>query len=203
MLLGVRLLVAAFRCGLSKESGCHCTDAPGGKTYRRLLTPLRSTSPFSDWRKAPDSRDDADGHPAQSGRGVAWQPATNCLYESYMNGCLGVRMGRSTEGTRAKGPFRAYPMEGYSALQGLSMAGFHMKSYTMIVIMIMIINISIIISIIIIRILLLLLLLISILLLLLLLLLLIAILLLLLALLLLLVLSILLLSLSLLSLSLS
>ena len=31
-----------------KPSGCRCTDALGGKTYRRVPTPLRSTSPFSD-----------------------------------------------------------------------------------------------------------------------------------------------------------
>ena len=31
-----------------KPSGCHCTDAFGGKRYRRVPTPLRSTSPFSD-----------------------------------------------------------------------------------------------------------------------------------------------------------
>ena len=31
-----------------KSSGCHCTDAFGGRTCRRVPTPLRSTSPFSD-----------------------------------------------------------------------------------------------------------------------------------------------------------
>ena len=31
-----------------KPSGCHCTDAFGGNKYRRVLTLLRSTSPFSD-----------------------------------------------------------------------------------------------------------------------------------------------------------
>ena len=31
-----------------KPSGCHCTDASGGKTYRRVPTPLRSTFPSSD-----------------------------------------------------------------------------------------------------------------------------------------------------------
>ena len=31
-----------------KPSGCHCTDAFGGKESRRMPTPLRSTSPFSD-----------------------------------------------------------------------------------------------------------------------------------------------------------
>ena len=30
-----------------KPSGCHCPDAFGGTTYRRMPTPLRSTSPFS------------------------------------------------------------------------------------------------------------------------------------------------------------
>ena len=31
-----------------KPSGCHCRDALGGKRYRRVPTPLRSTSPFSE-----------------------------------------------------------------------------------------------------------------------------------------------------------
>ena len=31
-----------------KPSGCHCTHACGGNQYRRVPTPLRSTSPFSD-----------------------------------------------------------------------------------------------------------------------------------------------------------
>ena len=31
-----------------KSPGCHCTDAFGGKEYRRLPTSLRSTSPFSE-----------------------------------------------------------------------------------------------------------------------------------------------------------
>ena len=30
-----------------KPSGCHCTDALGGTEYRRVPTPLRSTSPLS------------------------------------------------------------------------------------------------------------------------------------------------------------
>ena len=35
-----------------KPSGCHCTDAFGGQTHRRVPTPLRSTSPFSErWRR--------------------------------------------------------------------------------------------------------------------------------------------------------
>ena len=32
-----------------KPSGCHCTDVLDGKEYRRVPTPLRSTSPFSDY----------------------------------------------------------------------------------------------------------------------------------------------------------
>ena len=31
-----------------KSPGCHCTDAFGGKQYRRVPTPLRSTSPLND-----------------------------------------------------------------------------------------------------------------------------------------------------------
>ena len=31
-----------------KPPGCHCTDALGGNKYRRVPTPLGSTSPFSD-----------------------------------------------------------------------------------------------------------------------------------------------------------
>ena len=34
-----------------KPSGCHCTDAFGGNKYRRVPTPLKSTSPFSDHMK--------------------------------------------------------------------------------------------------------------------------------------------------------
>ena len=37
-----------FLVWIVKPSGCHCTDALGGKEYRRVPTPLRSTSPFSD-----------------------------------------------------------------------------------------------------------------------------------------------------------
>ena len=37
-----------FLVWIVKPSGCHCTDAFGGKTYRRVPTRLRSTSPFSD-----------------------------------------------------------------------------------------------------------------------------------------------------------
>ena len=51
MLLGIPLLGTIFGCGLVrivKPSGCHCSDALGGETYRRVPTPLRSTSPFSD-----------------------------------------------------------------------------------------------------------------------------------------------------------
>ena len=33
-----------FLVWIVKPSGCHCTDAFGGKTYRRVPTPLRSTS---------------------------------------------------------------------------------------------------------------------------------------------------------------
>ena len=40
-----------FLVGIAKPSGCHCTDTLGGKQYRRVPTPLRSTSPFSDSRK--------------------------------------------------------------------------------------------------------------------------------------------------------
>ena len=43
-----------------KPSGCNCTDALGGKTYRRVPTPLRSTSPISGLpkpsRNAPEER---------------------------------------------------------------------------------------------------------------------------------------------------
>ena len=31
LFLGIRLLGATFRCGLVKLSGCHCTDAFGGR----------------------------------------------------------------------------------------------------------------------------------------------------------------------------
>ena len=34
-----------------RPSGCHCTDAFGGNDYRRVPTPLRSTSPFSAARR--------------------------------------------------------------------------------------------------------------------------------------------------------
>ena len=37
-----------FLVWIVKPPGCHCTDAFGGKTYRRVPTPLRSTSTFSD-----------------------------------------------------------------------------------------------------------------------------------------------------------
>ena len=38
-----------FWVWIVKPSGCHCTDAPGGKKRnRRVPTHLRSTSPFSD-----------------------------------------------------------------------------------------------------------------------------------------------------------
>ena len=38
-----------FLVRIVKPSGCHCTDALGGgkRNYRRVPTPLRSTSPFS------------------------------------------------------------------------------------------------------------------------------------------------------------
>ena len=41
-----------FLVRIVNPSGCHCTDAFGGTTYRRVPTPLRSTSPFPDrrWR---------------------------------------------------------------------------------------------------------------------------------------------------------
>ena len=35
-----------------KPSGCHCTDDFGGNKYRRVPTPLRSTSPFSEFLRA-------------------------------------------------------------------------------------------------------------------------------------------------------
>ena len=45
-----------FLVWIVKPSGCNCTDAPGGKTYRRVPTPLSSTSPFSDeWMQCPGS----------------------------------------------------------------------------------------------------------------------------------------------------
>ena len=37
-----------FFVRIVKPAGCHCTDAFGEKKYRRVPTPLRSTSPFSD-----------------------------------------------------------------------------------------------------------------------------------------------------------
>ena len=39
-----------FLVWIVRPSGCHCTDAFGGDNYRRVPTPLRSTSPFSDDR---------------------------------------------------------------------------------------------------------------------------------------------------------
>ena len=39
-----------FLAWIVKPSGCHCTDAFGGKTYRGVPTPHRSTSPFSEGR---------------------------------------------------------------------------------------------------------------------------------------------------------
>ena len=36
-----------FLARIAKPLGCHRTDAPSGKSYRRVPTPLRSTSPFS------------------------------------------------------------------------------------------------------------------------------------------------------------
>ena len=48
VLLGIRLLWTTFWSGFVKPSGSHCTDALGGKEYRRVPTPLRSPSPFSD-----------------------------------------------------------------------------------------------------------------------------------------------------------
>ena len=46
-----------------KPPGCRCTDAFGVEKYRRVPTPLRSTSPFSDDHpepaiptRAPDNR---------------------------------------------------------------------------------------------------------------------------------------------------
>ena len=35
-----------FLVWIVKSPGCHCTDAFGGKEYRRVPTPLRSTSPI-------------------------------------------------------------------------------------------------------------------------------------------------------------
>ena len=37
-----------FLVWIVKPSGCHCADASGGEKYRRVPTPLRSTSPFSE-----------------------------------------------------------------------------------------------------------------------------------------------------------
>ena len=37
-----------FSAWIVEPSGCHCTDAIGGERYRRVPTPLRTTSPFSD-----------------------------------------------------------------------------------------------------------------------------------------------------------
>ena len=37
-----------FLVWIVKPSGCLCTDAFSGNKYRRVPTPLRSTSPFSD-----------------------------------------------------------------------------------------------------------------------------------------------------------
>ena len=42
-----------FLLGIAKPSGCHCTDALGGNKYRRVHTPLRSTSPFSGHQAEP------------------------------------------------------------------------------------------------------------------------------------------------------
>ena len=38
-----------FLVWIVKSPGCHCTDAFGGKKYRRVPTPPRSTFPFSDF----------------------------------------------------------------------------------------------------------------------------------------------------------
>ena len=37
-----------FLVRIVRPSGCHCTDALGGTNFRRVPTPLRSISPFSD-----------------------------------------------------------------------------------------------------------------------------------------------------------
>ena len=50
MLLGIRLLETTFWVWIVKPSGRHCTGAFGGKEYRRVPTPLRSTSPVSHLR---------------------------------------------------------------------------------------------------------------------------------------------------------
>ena len=39
-----------FLVWIVQPSGCLCTDAFGGKKYRRVPTHLRSTSPFSEAR---------------------------------------------------------------------------------------------------------------------------------------------------------
>ena len=45
-----------FLVRIVKPSGWHCTDAFGGKADRRVPTPLRSTSPFSDSCSPPARR---------------------------------------------------------------------------------------------------------------------------------------------------
>ena len=45
-----------FSVRIVKPSGCHCTDAFGGKKYRGVPTPLRSTSPFSESSRCPGQR---------------------------------------------------------------------------------------------------------------------------------------------------
>ena len=47
VLLGIRLLGTTFWRGLSSHQAATAQNALGGKRYRRVPTPLRSTSPFS------------------------------------------------------------------------------------------------------------------------------------------------------------
>ena len=53
-------------CSTPAGPGCpgsHCTDALGGQEYRRLPTPLRSTSPFSGDLQDPGVQDAEDRDP--------------------------------------------------------------------------------------------------------------------------------------------
>ena len=51
-----------FLVWIVKPSGCHCTDAFDGKSYRRVPTPLRSTSPFSEGRSNSNSNSNSNGN---------------------------------------------------------------------------------------------------------------------------------------------
>ena len=52
-----------FLVGIVKPSGCHCVDAFGGKTYRRVPTPLRSTSTFLRFTPSPKEETRPRGPP--------------------------------------------------------------------------------------------------------------------------------------------